>query len=355
MDISLNDFSCPVVFFDDEFNITASNKQFGNYLNKQKFLKINNYLRPNESDIFNFEETVLNGEFFEMDVELYFIDGEKKTLCRCLIKKVRDKQFSCVLIDQSKTESRKFMEQKIREKIYEHSFVEGYAESSIYLVHNFGNKLCSVLTSLEFLDEEEDFDAYKNEVEKVTKSIRFLSDLVLEHNKYANLKKGIISKFNLYNAIDNFVLHDYPFLVPERLRADIDQNLQVSLEMNAFNGLMKKVFKIMVDSMMKKESTDPLFKGEINIWAQKQNHSTLIMISDNGVGLKQEDIQGLFKPDHEEGSKYNLHDELNYIKSLGGSLQVNNNGDESGVTVLLSLKDEPKGQKLELIIEREEL
>ena len=160
----------------------------------------------------------------------------------------------------------------------------------------------------------------------------------MSHNLYLYECHKEKSNINLPELIDQLLL-----VLNDRV---INKNIEVNKKsINNYNNLIvninKESLKIVLLNILTNALEAVKDRGKINIEIEKKEDKIILIVEDNGVGIKDENLEDIFEPfftTKKEGTGLGLWLAKNEIEKLNGEIKITIN--EYGwtrVSVLISL------------------
>lgn len=226
-----------------------------------------------------------------------------------------DRDGSLIVIDDL-TEI-KFLE----EEIMREDRIRVLGELSASIIHDIGNPIAGISNLLEVLqggnlqpeEQEEAFDIIRNEVSDLNKMVRDFLDYTKNkgiEKEYINLGdclKEIVSLFRLEAKKRNITIHisvDEQEIVVFVNRVEVKQ---------AFTNIIKNAVYAAGE------------KGVVSISATRNNGKIDVVISDDGMGIKEENLKKIFNPfftTKDSGTGLGLPIAYKSIRANGGYISV---------------------------------
>ncbi|MCK4358547.1 MAG: ATP-binding protein [Candidatus Cloacimonetes bacterium] len=167
-----------------------------------------------------------------------------------------------------------------------------WREMAQVMAHEIKNPLTPLRLSAERLEykyssKSKDFDkVFSDSLEIINEEINNLQTLVKEFSKFARMPSANYTKYNLNDQIKEIIK-------PYENQADIQINLQEN--MPVFYGdkmQMKQVFVNLIQNSVQAINKN----GRISIITTYENPKFQFIIEDNGEGIKDEEINNIFRP-----------------------------------------------------------
>ncbi|HOL48897.1 MAG TPA: response regulator [bacterium] len=352
-----------VCLLDKDFNISFVNLSFLKILGYEKNSEI---IGLNLSKFIN-EKNKYNNFINEIEIKnfsiVYEIELLKKdnSICYAVLagNKILDanNDFICNMIsfiDISETV-------KLKEQLIKNERLSAIGQLTAGVAHEFNNILSilkgysQLLLMNEIKDENEIIEIYKI----FNKQVELASNIIAQMNlivKPKPLKKDyyeislIIDELLEYqqkqiNKENIKIITDYKFNLPILVDKDQIQQVLLNLIINARHAIL------------------PKGKGEIKITTQKKDNNVLIIVEDNGIGIKEEIKHKLFTPFFStkgayakdrykiEGIGLGLSVALSIIKNHNGTITFES-VENIGTKFIISLPLEIKELSTEIIKEK---
>jgi len=271
--------------------------------------------------------------------------------------------------------------EKIKEKEAELAYNAGLFESAASYFHNIGNSvsamdgkllvLTQIVDSMEqykdifmtikeghnkAISGEEDFTIkYIEKFEQIllNKIIPKLKEfrteiseisrhmiLTVKHQQdsYLNYRgEKFIQEFNIKDVLEDIVYDFRPTFDKHNifLNMEIDENLSVINQKHQFIHGMNNIIKNSIDAILLNEH-----RGEISLKAFWKNDRIVIIIADNGAGIREEHLKSVFKAGFttkDNGHGLGLHSFINFLKENNSSISIVSDGENKGATVTVEV------------------
>lgn len=158
-------------------------------------------------------------------------------------------------------------------------------------IGNIKQYLIFLLEMFNDMTKKEILDAIKTLKDVSDNTYKFLDDLLT----WAYSQKETISfnpeKNNLYNLVENNIKLLKPLADKKQiiLKSNLSNNTMAIFDLNMINTIIRNLISNSIKYTGK--------NGEINISSVKKNNFLEITVSDNGIGMKQDKIDNLFRID----------------------------------------------------------
>jgi len=199
------------------------------------------------------------------------------------------------MIDQLKQQQEKLILQERH---------EAWSTIARKLAHEIKNPLTPIQLTIDRLKNkysnmfnEEKKNNFNNHLKTIHKQIDQIESLVNEFSDFARMPKPILKKNNLLDIIkDNL-----------NLLNEIDKTIVINFENHEKEYLMicdseqiSRVFfnlvKNSIESVQEKASKTPNFSKKIDIAIENKNDYITLIITDNGIGFVEENLNNILKP-----------------------------------------------------------
>jgi nitrogen-specific signal transduction histidine kinase len=196
------------------------------------------------------------------------------------------------------------------------------ARLSTSIAHEIRNPLSAINTAVDVLKEElklkEEDEKLFNIIQKETKR---LNEIITDFLQFARLKEPDFRKIEIVDLLDSILL---------LMEKEIPSNIKIEknyrekkCEIIADPDLLKSVFyNIILNSI---QAIDKKIDGIIKIDFQEDEKYCKIYITDNGCGIKKEDIEKIFEPFYstkKEGTGMGLAIVANIVLKHKGKINV---------------------------------
>ncbi len=271
-----------------------------------------------------FTRALLEGktqEAFGVEAEIH----SKKLVLKLLMYPVqRDKE--PLVIVQAEDITRK---REMEEELYHLRKLALLGTRLSSYAHDINNYLTTILGYLEIMDLKLLDPSLKDELERIKKTTRSaakLSRSILDFSK-KKLKKEVV---NLNDVVDS-TLEFVKRLLPRKIELELDKEgdgFKVlgdpsKISVGLYNLLINSIDAIMASG---KE------KGKIKVKVGSEfdpssgEHIAKLVVEDNGIGIKQEDLDKIFEPyfttKGNEGTGLGLYMVKNMVEEMGGKITV---------------------------------
>lgn len=282
---------------------------------------------------------------------------------------------------------------RIRMEEQEHylAFQSGIAEMSMTLMHNVGNALTGINGNICAMEQK------TAQLERIQRSLEELSERCMEQDftldkaakgftlvaqivDHASLQKmvdgfksglsrieGIVSSHRAMEhkeegatqfSLDEMVKDSIDLLQSEYDQAEVElvfesldllhpyqpRNQMVQMMINLLRNSLEALQRRQQMEAELKRRVKRRVKGRVSVLVQElDSHTIRLTVSDNGIGMDQEQQSKLFLLDFSSGAKpggYGLHSVANFINSIRGSISVRHSAPMSGTTMEVTFPKE---------------
>ncbi|MCH8011032.1 MAG: HAMP domain-containing histidine kinase [Candidatus Marinimicrobia bacterium] len=160
-------------------------------------------------------------------------------------------------------------------------------------------------------------DESLNYLGKITREIQHLKQVVLEYLDYAKPLKSDLKPIHIESLIEDI----YRILLPEMRQKEISYTLSGQGEVLADESKLRRVFLNLLKNSL--EAVDD--KGTIKVEIKNENLTTIIDVTDNGIGIPEDNMSQIFQPyftTREKGYGLGLTIAKNIIDELNGTIIV---------------------------------
>ncbi|MCH8068474.1 MAG: HAMP domain-containing histidine kinase [Candidatus Marinimicrobia bacterium] len=160
-------------------------------------------------------------------------------------------------------------------------------------------------------------DESLNFLGKITQEIQHLKQVVLEYLDYAKPLKSDLKPIHIESLIEDI----YRILLPEMRQKKISYTLSGRGEVLADESKLRRVFLNLLKNSL--EAVDE--KGTIKVEIKNENSTTIIDVTDNGIGIPEDNMSQIFQPyftTREKGYGLGLTIAKNIIDELNGTIIV---------------------------------
>jgi signal transduction histidine kinase len=277
---------------------------------------------------------------------------------------------------------------KLQDELIDQAYNQGVAENSVHVLHNIGNVLTSIIgkgdalkkdlnkkTTTKLLDkvltklnsieldklDEKTFSALKNTLGTIQEQFKKEEDELIEANnftlreslriseiistqqKYANLKTKVNSILTVSDLVQDIVtMHQYRLDKRDiQLTLDVCPKAQVYVEKVGLSQTISNAIVNAIESIDEKIKKDVLENSwNLEITTMMDGSDIVLMVADNGMGIDQENLKKLFSygfSTKERGSGFGLHNCANYMKTIGGSIEILSDGVYKGAQTVIKI------------------
>ncbi|GEM_PF-4163750 len=272
-----------LTYYNPQINkITEENKQFL-YLILKKFIFLtpfklkdnlaeNNYMK--ETAWFNI--TISNTKFLEINLFTFFQNN---------------RQTGLMLTIQDRTHE-KFLQEELTKKEKLHAL----AQLSAGLAHEIRNPLSSIKTFIELLPQNYNDQEFREEISKyLPNELQRINNLIEKLVNYAKPSSPNKDLFEVYTFIDNLLLLFKHIWEKEKIKLikEID-SCQIFANQQQLTQIFINLLLNAIEAIKMKGNNAEDKKIIIRIKCKKD--LTIITIQDNGIGMKEHELNHLFEP-----------------------------------------------------------
>ena len=264
----------------------------------------------------------------------------------------------------------KKLAKKVNKAKIARAFNQGLFESSQNTLHVLGNNLTLIKTNNEALGKSDHLEKLKNiseafykqkiisdmnekdlsyinyviktldqiitTIHKQTNETNQKLDYIIETvNQMSNLElKSVKERISLSDIV-NEVLSDMNNIIEKekiKIKQDIDKNVHLNIEPTRLEHAIRSSINNAIDSLIKKKNENSAFlEPEILIEISESPSHYSLILKDNGLGIEENNLSHIFSLGFStkiSGGGYNLHNTANYIRSLGGMIDLTPNHSE---------------------------
>lgn len=277
-----------VFIVDHELNVIDANKaslKLFEYENKEELLgeNIADYFFPQIFETERYSNP-------SMEIELTLPEQNKKCYCILNLSVVDEEKKFYQLVLHDITE-RRLNEQK--EKLLEKQTLTGKVARVI--AHEIKNPLTNIHLSLAELriilaekDSQEDPGEFLDIIDRNSKRINILIEDLLNATRFDTINIG---EFFIHELIEDTLLHvgDRAKLKEILIEKEVESNIH-------FKGDKEKLAIALLNILVNAIEAITTDNGKLKISAKTNNENIHIIISDNGKGIAQQDLNKLFEP-----------------------------------------------------------
>jgi len=188
------------------------------------------------------------------------------------------------------------------------------------IAHHINNPLTVIHGNIQIIESDIKNKENREKIDRITKSINKISNLIDDISFFANLKEVTLSSFSvlefIYNAISKAVPTDL------KVKVDGPKNLKIFTEYNLLNIAIVNILHNSVQAITKRDIKKP----KINIGFYKKDDDYVIFeITDNGGGI--ENPSRVFEPfytTYEENKGLGMTFVYHIVQLLDGEVNIEN-------------------------------
>ncbi len=200
-----------------------------------------------------------------------FKESEVKKTLEELIEKIKENNKKLILLDKQKTEFVSLASHQLRGPL---SVIQGYI--SMILDQDYGEVPVQM----------------RDPLERSLRSSKALGLLISDYLDVAQIEKGqmeyVFEKFNLSELLEE-ITSEFR-LVSEKAGLDFEFNKnEQEIFIKADKNKIRQIISNIIDNAIKYTP-----KGSVKISIQKDNHKTIIKVTDTGIGIEKEKVKEIF-------------------------------------------------------------
>jgi len=215
------------------------------------------------------------------------------------------------------------------------------------LAHEIKNPLTPIQLTIDQLKSkyieklpEEEKNKYEEYLKTIYKQIKQIENLVNEFSDFARMPKPIIKRNNLYDLISSNI----------SILKNINQNISIKIigqkdtyincDLEQANRVFFNLIKNSIESINEKSHKKQDFKGIINIEFLKNNDYIKVVITDNGIGFPEKNIDYITKPyftTKKNGTGLGLPIVNKIINDHNGNMNFFKNNDGAKIEITLPI------------------
>ena len=194
-----------------------------------------------------------------------------------------------------------------------------------------GKKLIDYLL---ILDEEfkDVFDNIENDVERLQKKINTIAEVIISQQTYAGTNT-YLEKLNMVEIIEDALFIAPDFFLEGQIKIVKNYNPipAIPLQKTKLLHVMVNLFKNAAQAIQMSGKSN----GKIEISVYEAEEMVKLDISDNGVGITEENLSRIFShgfTTKSNGFGFGLHSCANYIHEMGGTILAESGGPGKGTS-----------------------
>ncbi len=279
--------------------------------------------------------------------------------------------------DQAKLEA-------VRNELIKQAHQAGMADIAIGTLHNVGNVLNSILTSVSLLkeiaehssteelvksnnmlrekmDNLEEFilnnpkgrmlleyyleievilvseiETVRSHIDRLEDKAKTMIDVIVAQQNYAGAS-ALTEMYNLAEIVNDGLIMQTQLLENNKISVvkELVDAPKIPLQRTKLMHILINLIKNAIDSMSGVEKENRELKFSI----EHGGENILLKISDTGIGIEKENIDKIFSfgfTTKKEGHGFGLHSSANYMTEMGGTIRAESNGVGKGAEFILS-------------------
>ncbi len=181
---------------------------------------------------------------------------------------------------------------------------EAWSTIARKLAHEIKNPLTPIQLTIDRLKnkyssliDSNDKDSFNNHLKTIHKQIDQIESLVNEFSDFARMPKPIFKKNNLINIVkDNiFLLNEIDNTVKINLKNDQNEYFLIC-DSEQISRVFFNLVKNSIESTQERASKNPNLLKKIDIVIENKNDYITLIITDNGIGFSDENLNNILKP-----------------------------------------------------------
>lgn len=223
-----------------------------------------------------------------------------------------------------------------------HREIQQHEQSTKQLLSGIAHEIKNPLGGMEIytglLNEEletgsdgEAAEEKRSYLEKITRELTHLKQIVTEYLDYARPLKSDLKQVSLELVMDDA----FRLLLPEFKEKDVHTSLSGAGAVMGDESKLRRVFV----NLLKNSLAAVTSEGAIDVTIEKENDSVTVRVSDNGRGIPLEDREKIFEPyftTQDKGYGLGLTITKNIVDEMNGTIVVSSS-DGKGTTFTVEL------------------
>lgn len=213
------------------------------------------------------------------------------------------------------------------------------------IAHNFKNILAAVILSIDMIKLKP--DSLDKQLERISISLEQANALASRFQTFTKSNEPQLNEVNINLIIEDSIeiaLAGTSCIVEKKLKSDLKNTLADNKQLNeVFLNLILNAHQAMRDSCQITISTDEVVIKENEIANLVEGKYIVINISDNGIGMSEEQLKKLFTPFYttkQKGHGLGLVTVFSIVKAHNGAIQVTSKVDVgSTFTIYLPIRE----------------
>ena len=200
---------------------------------------------------------------------------------------------------------------------------QAWSEMARQIAHEIKNPLTPMRLSIQHLIrmKQRNVEGWENKFEDVANSIleqiEILSNTASEFSSFAKFYYEENSVINIYNIInEQKILFD----TRDNIKVLFNSDLEDALVFARKGQIIRVIVNLLSNAI---QAIEAIGRGYVRISLVRDNNNYIVSIEDNGYGVKEEDINKLFKPNFttkSSGTGLGLAISRNIIEQSGGTI-----------------------------------
>lgn len=284
---------------------------------------------------------------------------------------------------------------KLQEKLIANAYQEGFAENAVSILHNIGNALTGIIMTSsenknirslktipnlisvfedkmdqelkaknlenflvndvkgkEFLpllkkigaEIENVYDNIHEDFQSINKQLGGVSEIISLQQNYANLRNKVRTVEPLQVIVEDVINLHRKGLEKNNIQfvINLSESRKIFIEKNGLAQALGNFVQNAGQAILERKRLDPgYFGGSIQIKTYVEDDRIYLLISDDGIGIKDSVKGEIFKfgfTTKLEGSGFGLHSCYNFVKGNEGVMTIESAGQNMGAVVKVGFK-----------------
>ncbi len=179
----------------------------------------------------------------------------------------------------------------------------------------------------------------------VEHSVRHISEIIRVQQGSAKMTTKA-TRFYLQEVINDALIMQQDTLNKLRIeveRPDYEHPVEVKIPKNQMIQALNNLLKNSHESIAERMQQEPNLAGRITLKVEQEPDQVRLSIEDNGMGIEAEQQEQMFRfgyTSKERGSGFGLHATANYIRGLGGDIELHSAGKGQGASVTITIRNQ---------------
>ena len=158
------------------------------------------------------------------------------------------------------------------------------------IIDRLNSKFSNLLNS----DDKKNFN---DNLKVINKQIKQIENLINEFSDFARMPKPILKLHNIITLINDNIslMKELDNSINIKVKS-YNSNIFIKCDSDQFSRMFINLFKNSIESLNEKFEKNPNFSKKIDIEIAKKDDYIEIILNDNGLGFKKDDLHDLLKP-----------------------------------------------------------